>query len=737
MTVSRRRFLGFTVGATAGTALGVPVSRTLSDLVASMEPPVYPPRGREDFTLSVCALCPGGCGLRVRRVGGRVVKVDGNPMHPVNGGRLCPKGQAALQSLYHPDRVRAPLRRVGPRGSIGSFQRASWDEALGEIGKRLKLLRRERRPESLALMRGYSRGIAARVAARFMKAFGSPNDVRLDPGEEAASLALYHGQGIRAAPAYDLQAAEYVLSLGGALLEAWSSPVYTMRAYGEFRQRRAGRRGKLVQVEPRLSITGAAADEWLRVQPGTEGVLALGVAQVLVTEGLYDQEFVIHRTVGFEDYRDGAGNLREGLRTVLERDYSLERVSAETGVSVNTILRIAREFAASRSPLAVGSRKGPLLPGALLDHLAAQWLNALAGNIDGAGGVLVTEEVPLPSWPALPDDPIAEAGLKSPRLDGAGGEALPLLLSSPEALADAIVSGSPNPVEVLIVQGSDPAFACAAPERFAAALEQVPLVISFASLPDDTALGADWILPAAHFLESWDLDTTPPGVAFPAVSLATPAVETPLHDVRPASQIFLDLARQVGGAVASAFPWKDTIALIRSEVDGLYEARRGAVMGTPFDESWVRLMERAGWWAPGYRSAEELWQTMQERGGWWDPLYDHANWKRVLRTPSGRYEFRTDVLSSLTEKKPPHQAVLTNGSGDRGTEEPMNSLALLLFEPLPVAGGTGAELPFLEEILDPGHEERWQTWIEIHPESARPFGVSDRDWVRVESPAGS
>jgi anaerobic selenocysteine-containing dehydrogenase len=377
MKLNRRRFLGFTAGAAAGTVVGVPVSQTLSDWVAATEETVYPTRGVEDSVLSICRMCPGGCGLRVRRIDGRPVKLEGNPLHPINGGRLCPRGQAALQSLYHPDRLTQPLRRVGPRGDLDSFQPTSWEEALGEIADRLKLLRQVGRPESLALLRGRSRGIGIRLAQRFLSAFGSPNDISLDRGEEASSLALSYSQGVHSPPSYDLQSTDYVLSFGSALLEASSSPVHMMRAYGEF-----GRRGKLVQIESRLSLTGSSADEWISVRPGSEGVLALGLAHVLVSEGLYDRDFVSFRTHGVGPYRDGSGNLREGLKSFLEENYYLERVANQTDVPVSVILRLAREFAAARSRLAVGPRRGPLLPGRLFDHLAVQVLNALAGNLD-------------------------------------------------------------------------------------------------------------------------------------------------------------------------------------------------------------------------------------------------------------------------------------------------------------------------------------------------------------------
>jgi len=735
LSISRRRFVGFTAGAAAGTAIGMSAGKFLSDFASAVDSPVYVPRGPEGFTLSVCAMCPGGCGLRARRIGERAVKLEGNPLHPVNGGRLCPRGHAALQGLYHPDRAPGPLHRVGPRGSIGSFEPSTWDRAMDEIAGRLRSLREAKRPESLVLIRGSHGGIGLRVARRFVQAFGSPNDVALDRGEEAAALALLAGQGVRTAPAYDVQSTDYVLSLGGALLEAWSSPVHMTRAYGEFRQGRMGRRGKLVHVEPRLSVTASSADEWIAVRPGTEGVFALGLAGVIVSEDLHNRDFVLARTLGLEESHDAQGRVRPGLRALLERHYGLERVAGETGVSVNVILRIAREFAGARSSVAIGPRKGPLLPGQLFDHLAAQVLNALVGSLDTPGGVLVPEDVPLASWPALPADAAAAEGRKRPRIDGAGGKDFPLLGSDPERLADALISGSPYPAEVLMVVGADPLLTSAAPERFAAAIQKVPLVVSFATIPDDTALHADWILPEAHFLERWDLHTSPPGVPYPLVSLAQPVLAKPLRDARPVGEVFMDLARRVGPATSLALPWKDVPELIRTEMDALYEKRRGAIMGTQFDEAWVRMMEGAGWWAPGYRSADELWKRALESGGWWDPFYDHQDWKRVLRTESGRYEFRTDLLEGATQHVPTAAAPTPAVSAQQGTAP--GPLALVLFEPLAIAGGTGAELPFLQGILDPGQEERWETWAEIHPESAAVLGVKDRQWVRVESPSGA
>lgn len=714
VSIGRRQFIGLMAGAAAGAATGFPAGRLFYDVLASADQPVYPPRGPEQYVLSVCSLCQGGCGVRVRKIGERIVKLEGNPLHPISGGRLCAKGQAAIQWLYHPDRVRTPLQRVGPRGSLSSFRRATWSTALTEIASRLQALREEKRPEALVVIHGSGEQMERRIVRRFLDAYGSPNDISLERGSSSESMALQLTQGVRGVPAYDVRGSDYILSLGSEFLEAPPSPVFAARAYGDFRQRPNGRRGTLIHVDPRLSITASSADEWIAIRPGTHGVFGLGVAAAIVAEGLYHREFISEHTIGFDD---SSGT---GLRQLLEERFSLERVATETGVSVNVILRVARELAGAKTGLVIGPRKGPLLPGRLFDHLAAHVLDALIGNIDQPGGVLVPEETPHAEWPSSAGDDIATTGLRRPRLDGITDSSF--LESDPEQLADAILGGQPYRAEMLLVVGGDPLFTSFAPARFARALERVPLVVSFATIADDTALQSDWILPRVHFLEQWELHTRPDGVPFPLSSLAQPAAAKPLGEARSPGEVFLDLARRTG--VESAFPASDLQALLRAEMDSLYDARRGAIIGNAFDEAWVRMMENAGWWAPGYHSADELWQRAQESGGWWDPFYDHGDWKRVLRTPSGRFDLRPAMLRDL--------------DGAQGKANPSSeSLALLLFEPLAIAGGSGAEIPFLQALLDPGHEERWETWGEIHPDTARAHGIREGSFIRVTSMRGS
>ena len=582
LSVSRRRLLGFAAGAAAGTAVGVPAGRTLGDFLQATNLPVYPPRGPESFVLAVCNLCPGGCGLRVRRIGERAVKVDGNPLHPVNGGRLCPRGQAALQSLYHPDRFGGPLRRVGPRGLLSSFQRVSWDRALDEVAARLTPLREQGRPESLVLLRGGSQRLGSRLAQRFLAAFGSPNDVTLERGEFSASLALQLGQGVLAAPAYDLSSADYLLSLGGAVLEAWSSPVHTMRAIrplpaGTDRPSRQARPGRATSVHHgglgRPVDRRSAGDRGgLRPRSGG-GHRCRGVVRQGIRRGTH------RRARG----RVGpGGEQRRGLRSLLEREYPLERVAEETGVSANVILRVARECAAARRGVAVGPRRGPLLPGSLHGHLVAQTLNALLGSIDSEGGVLIAEETPLAPWPALPEDAVARRGRGRPRLDGAGTGDFPSLPSDPERLAEAILARSPYPVEALLDSrgGSGLRLLRARPVR-GGPREDPP-----GRLVCDTCPTTRRSTPTGFCRRriSWSNGSSRRRrKACPIRSSVSRnrRCHRPLHDVRPVSEVFLELARRCGN---------------RSRCGVSVEGRAGPYCGPRWRASTSRSAGRS--WAP-------------------------------------------------------------------------------------------------------------------------------------------
>src|SRR5437867_3782339 len=258
--------------------------------------------GVAEWKPSICPLCQAGCGLHVRvmeadvdvtRNGQRGVvkmgvakKLEGQPGHPISQGRLCPRGQAAIQITFHPDRIAHPLKRSGVRGD-GQFKEVSWDEAIAELTGNLDGLAATNDRRSLVVLAGPRRTRRLEAFTEFAKRFGASAPLTFEPfGDDVLRRANALSYGHEQLPTFDFARSRYVIAFGADVLGTWNSPVAQNAAYGQMRQGRPGVRGKLVQVEARMSLTGASADEWVPVKPGTEGVLALGLAHVILKEKL-------------------------------------------------------------------------------------------------------------------------------------------------------------------------------------------------------------------------------------------------------------------------------------------------------------------------------------------------------------------------------------------------------------------------------------------------------------------
>lgn len=733
---SRRDFFRFAGGGAVGVAASGVTLKGISTFNAALAAEeVDVPRGPENWALSVCSLCPAGCGLRVRKIGKRAVKIQGNPLHPVNRGGLCPRGLAGLQVLYHPDRLRAPLKNAGSR-EAPNWKEISWEEAIGTLTKNLGELRNRNQAHTLVCVAGQTGHLRQRLFQRFLRAYGSPNYLRTPTSLEAMQAAAYLQQGVQEGVAYDLEATRYLLSFGAGLLEGWGSPVSAMRAFGSWRDSAAGRRAKFVQIEPRLSVTASRADEWVALRPGTEAALALGIAYVLLTEGLYDARFVEEHTFGFEDWRDAKGQSHMGFRSMILGEYRLNDVASLTQVPVETILRLGREFGRNRPALAIGGQAGSTLGGDLYTAMAIHSLNALAGSIDVAGGAVVGQELPgdeesdwrvanHPSAVVVKDD---QSLLPWPDL---------------RRLPESILSGKPYPVRALLVHGTNPLFAMPNGADFAQALKRVPFVVSFSPFQDETSFHADLILPDHTDLEKWQEAATPLTFPFALQSLSAPVVE-PVHQTRDTADVLLETAHRLGGEVGAALPAQKFEDFLRGEVRELFKAQTGYTFTNSLEETWYRMSERSGWWAPSYSNADELWDQMKQRGGWWEPTYYFGEWTRVLRTPSGRFEFYSQRLAERMQKNPalakasgfqagsdhaclPHQRHLSEGP----KEFP---LQLLPFEVLPFLGSSGAELPYLQQIAGQHLFAHWDSWLEMNPQTAAELGLAENDTVWVESP---
>ena len=375
--ISRRDLLQYIgaggVGAVGGVLYGKSVQQNVEFLIPQVIPPEDYSPGVASWYNTVCNQCSAGCGISVRIREGKAKKIEGNPVHPVSQGKTCARGQAGLNALYNPDRIRTPLQNTGQRGS-GEFAEISWDEALTTVGSRIGRLRIESDPNRVRLLTGRVRGHLDELLAQFMGLLGSAHYQQYDftyPITIKAANKISFGTDQM--PYYDIKHADYLLSFGADYLGTWLSPVHNGLAYGHLRQGRQGQRGKTVQIEPRMSLSGAAADQWIAARPGTEGLLALGIAHALVSEGHY------------------AGRDRSAWTNVL-RPYAPAAVSAESDVSVDIILRLAEEFGSGAASLAIAGGAAAAGTNAVNTVIAVNALNHLAANIGKPGGVILNPE---------------------------------------------------------------------------------------------------------------------------------------------------------------------------------------------------------------------------------------------------------------------------------------------------------------------------------------------------------
>ncbi len=685
--------------------------------------------GGETIIPTVCLLCPSGCGIEARVVGGRAVKLEGNPVHPINLGALCPKGQASLELLYNPDRIKGPMRRVGDRGQ-GGWEPINWETALRLVAENLRSLRANGKSERFAFLYGETRGQMRPLAHRFTEAIGSPNAISHDSlNIEASKLASLMTQGIYDLLAYDLENANYILSFGANLLEAGRFP-QRMIAGLSYTRRSRPVRSKFVMVDPRQGVTGAKADEWIPIKPGTDAALALGIAYVLISSNMYNKEFVENYTFGFDDFEDEQGNKRQGFRNYVLRNFDLKKAAEITGVPGATIARIAGEFATNPPAVAVVPHKGGLLDGTangLYTAMAVHALNGLLGNLEKLGGMLVQRYPACPGWPELPPDSLAESGRQAERVDGAGTR-YPLAKHAYQAVADHLLAGeAPYPIETLFLYDANPVYECPGGERFIEAFKKIDFIVSFSSFLDESAQFADLILPDHVFLERLQDDFIE-GLGYSGVALRQPVVE-PLYRTRNAGDVLIDLAHRVGGPVAASFPWANFEELLKYRLQDV---------GTDWDGLkqlgvWsVPPYEFTDWGANGWGDVVGRDRERSPRDGRFDfssrELFCHLGDADEARLKELGIKARGDTVFL------PHYEGLDETPQEGEGEYPyhLNVVTLMSLGPY----SYNANLPTLQEISGMAAKVTWDSWVEINPETAAEHHIHDNDLVWIESLRG-
>ena len=672
MKIDRRSFLSFVIGGAAGTAL-TPLPWKLTDDLSIWSQnwpwtPV-PAKGAATYVKSTCTLCPGGCGISVRRVGDRVVKIEGMENHPVNAGGVCALGAAGPQLLYGPNRVQSPKKKVN-----GQWRNIAWDAALSEIAAKLADLRSKGQSSSLAGICESDRGTVPELLNRFLTVYGSPNFIRTPSIQDNYELALYLTQGVRALPGFNIQDSDFILSFGSGLIEGWESPVYMFRGKSALREKG----GRMDQVEPRLSKTAAKSDKWIAVKPGSEGALALGLANVIINEGLFNQDFVDNYSAGVAEFKK---NVLDG--------FSPSVVSKMTGLEVSAIATIARDFSNARKPLAICGRGAGTSPGSLQDFLAVHVLNALVGGINRAGGIVAVPEPDYINWPDVEMDAAASSGMQQPRVDGAGRGKYKSTRYLLNRLPEVVNSAREAPIQVLFVAGANPLYSMADTAAVAQAFDKIPLVVSFSSYMDETSALADFILPNHVFLERYEDVPFARGFPQPFIGLVQPVVE-PLFNTRHTGDAIIQLAQKLGGTVGEAFAW----------------------------DSYDACLEQ---------TLADKWDTLLEEGYWVDAEFSETDQSQRFETDSSKFEFSNSDINAL----PVYHSVRVPG------DESFYPLLLVPYDTMRLASGYIGSPPFLVKSLEDTILKGNDVLVEVNPATAKKLGLADRQYATLATPRDS
>jgi anaerobic selenocysteine-containing dehydrogenase len=712
--------------------------------------------GIETWKSTICDQCPGGCGIKIRMIDNIPVFIKGNPVYPVNQGGICPLGRSGLEVLFNPDRIKEPMKRIGIRGS-GKWEAISWDEALDSIVGKLLELRSSGKSHQVSFLGYNERGLMKEHISRFMQVYGSPNYFQSN-SVEADIVPFMLVQGRPQIPAYDFLNTKLILNFGSNFLEEGYSPVYYTKLYSKLRGSTRSGRSHIIHIDSRMSLTAANADRWIPIRPGSYGALALGIAYVLIREELYHKNFIKNNTFGFEDWSDKNGRKHLGFRRFVLENYYPEQVSKITDVPSETILEIARELGNTSPAFVIGNHGTVDNTNGTFSQIAVHSLNALLGNFEKAGGLFFSNDVPFSKLPGIIEDDIAKAGNQQESVVRNKNSTFPLSDFSMESFTKNILSGKPYDISLLFLYKGNALFHSLNQNNFIEALKKIPLIVSFDSFINETNEYADIILPDHTFLEKWDEISNVPSVGFTHVGLQKPVIE-PLYNTRQTADVLINLAKRIGGNVAKSFPYENYQKIIKYKVESIYKSGEGAIASESVKQSWLEYLQQRGWHIGRYDSFDEFWELLLENGGWWNPIRKKKNMREIFVTPSGKFEFYSLNLKKYIDKsvekfggfeaQQSFETVLNNlnitARGDSvflphhesvPYDEDM-PLYFTTFQLLMNRDGNGSNQPLMQEMFGYITRQYWRSWAEINPVTAKDYGISDGDWIRVESKLGT
>lgn len=754
--LSRRRFLqaSGTAGALGAVGLGGGALTTLREAEAqAAQTP-----SETKITKNICHQCPARCGIDVYTTDGRVHAIYGTADHPISNGKLCPKGPLGTYILYDPDRFKGPMKRTNPkkgRDEDPGFVPISWEEALDTVAERLNTLRDKGESHRFALC--YGRGWGASCAGlqgTFGSLYGSPNvaighSSMCSDGSIISKKAL---DGVGSYNAYDYANANMLLMFGVGFLEAFRPYNNNMQVWGYIRGVKVPKT-RITAVDIHINTTLAGADRALMIKPGTDGALALAIAHVILTEGLWERSFVGDFTDGVNRFKTGervdpslfeekwVKGLVDWWNTEL-KDRTPAWAAEITNLYERDILATAREFGTTRPSIALFERGAHAHSNGVLNGMAIHALNALVGSFYAKGGLMYQMG---PSYGPMPvdakdfmDDYAKNGPWKTqPRIDLKGDKDGYLLANNMlQELGPNSLAGKPYKLDTVMFYLTNPIWTAPNGQVWEEALKEL-FVIDTSPFPGETAMFADLILPDHTYLERLQDAPTYPFQGWPMAQLRVPAVK-PLYDTQYYGDTLIEIGKRIKGPMGEYYKALDnTENVIRHLAKGF--AADPGDNGVKDFESWK---EKGVWYKKPY-----IYRFVDGDFYTWDGqdyailMTEEEVKEKLFKTDSGKFELRSgwlesnaDWIAQKTGRDPrklmfPHwEEPVHPGGGDLYMVTPKVAMH---------AEGRGANLPVAIANLQPVLGGRKTAYIEINPQTARERGIADGAKVRLSSDLGS
>jgi anaerobic selenocysteine-containing dehydrogenase len=730
--------------------------------------------GPGEWVATTCQGCTSWCSAEAFVQGGRVVKVRGNQNSKSAEGYLCPRGHMAIGQMYDPDRIKVPMKRTNPkkgRNEDPKFVPISWDEAIDTIADKMMELRKNKETNKFMLMRGrytYTRDV---IYDAMPKIFGSPNNISHSAiCAEAEKFGAYYTHGFWDYRDYDLDNTKYVLMFGGDPVASNRQVPVAIRKWGKVLDQ-----ATVAVVDPRLSATASKAHEWLPVIPGEDGALAVAMANVILSEGLWNKEFVGKFKDGKNRFVAGKqvdeGTFEENYTNGVVKWWNLELkdrtpewAAPICGIPADQIKRVATGLAKAAPNCMVW-----MAPGAAMQvrgsyaAFAAHALNGLIGAIDSKGGVLEKMKAPYSHIPLHKEkfkpyiDEISAKGQKNKKIDQRGYKEFPSLKKKPgggvvtNRAADGILNEDPYDIKVAIGYWNNLTFSCTGADRWERALSKLPFFAHITTNAAEMSWFADIVLPAAfHAYERWAFLPSK-AARHSYVSIEQPMVK-PLWDVRiDETEVPYLIAEKL-----KAKGFSNMFDYFQKECKDP-ETGKSPTNSMEFALYVTKIMTQNFWDPAKYKGGDKLsgWEDFRKKGIWQSDAYPFKKKWGKWKTKTHKFEFYSETLKDVLNKHAEKHKTSIDDVLETAKYTAKGEQAFIPHYEPAYRHGDEKEFPFIFQEyrsrlnregrsqnlasyyefkkVDPG-DASWDDVVKINPKDAAKLGIKEGDKVRVTSP---